>query len=59
MAKPDRLALALNGPREQLHISHGLDSRLTFKKLRRPTPLPNAGQPGASVRCMQWVFGDR
>ena len=59
MGKPDRLAPALNGPRELLHLALGLDSRLTFKKLRRPTPLPNAGQPGALVRCLQWVFFDR
>ena len=59
MAEPDRLALVSNGPRGQLHLALGLDSRVTFEKLRRPTPLPNASHPGALARCLRRLFGDR
>lgn len=60
MVKPDRLSMALNGPRAYPRLVHGLDSRLTFRKLRRPTPLPAIGQSGGPLaRCLDWVLGGR
>ena len=59
MVKPDRLALALNGPRAYPPLVHGLGARLTFRKLRRPTPLPAFGPRGPLGRCVEWLLGSR
>jgi hypothetical protein len=59
MAKPDRLALALNGPSTYPLLSSGLGSKLTFRKLRRPTPLPTHGGDSMLGRWISWLAGAR
>lgn len=56
--KPDRLAIALNGPRYYPALAPAFDSRLTFRRLRRPTTLPNVDD-GLLARCRQWLTGQR
>ena len=57
MNKPDRLALALNGPRHYPQLTPTFGSRLSFRRLRRPTSLPRLGDRGPIDRLLDWVRG--
>ena len=57
MNKPDRLALALNGPRHYPPLTQALSSRLSFRRLRRPTALPQLVDRGPIERMLEWVRG--
>jgi hypothetical protein len=59
MVKPDRLSLALNGPSTYPPLSSGLGSKLSFKKLRRPTSLPTHGGESTLGRWISWLAGAR
>ena len=55
MNKPDRLAAALNGPRHYPPLTPAFASRLSFRRLRRPTTLPRLGDRGPIERLLEWV----
>ncbi len=57
MNKPDRLAAALNGPRHYPPLTPAFASRLSFRRLRRPTTLPRLGDRGPIERLLEWVRG--
>ena len=49
-------------PRQLLQLPVGSESRLTFKRLRRPTRLPTQASKsllGAYLDRLSWMFGGR